>query len=69
MTATFASRFFILENVRNFASYKKSMVLKLCIRTLVKMGYQCTFGILQVCTVHSIAHRSYVEISFQYHWQ
>ena len=40
-------RFFILENVRNFASYKKSMVLKLCMRTLVKMGYQCTFGILQ----------------------
>ena len=23
------------------------MVLKLCIRALVKMGYQCTFGILQ----------------------
>ena len=23
------------------------MVLKLCMRTLVKMGYQCTFGILQ----------------------
>jgi len=40
-------RFFILENVRNFASYKKSMVLKLCIRTLVKMGYQCSFGVLQ----------------------
>ena len=27
-------KYFILENVRNFASYKKSMVLKLCIRTL-----------------------------------
>merc|ERR1712241_576405 len=40
-------RFFILENVKNFASYKKGMVLKLCIRTLVKMGYQCSFGILQ----------------------
>ena len=40
-------RYFILENVRNFASYKKSMVLKLCIRTLVKMGYQCSFGVLQ----------------------
>jgi DNA (cytosine-5)-methyltransferase 1 len=23
------------------------MVLKLCLRALVKMGYQCTFGILQ----------------------
>ncbi len=40
-------KFFILENVRNFASFKKSMVLILAIRALVKMGYQCTFGILQ----------------------
>jgi len=40
-------KYFILENVRNFASYKKSMVLRLCIRALVKMGYQCSFGILQ----------------------
>ena len=40
-------RFFILENVKNFASYKKGMVLKLCLRTLVKMGYQCTFAVLQ----------------------
>jgi len=40
-------RFFILENVRNFASFKKNMVLRLCIRALVKMGYQCSFGILQ----------------------
>ena len=41
-------KFFILENVRNFASYKKSLVLKLCLRALVRMGYQCTFGVLQV---------------------
>ena len=40
-------RFFILENVKNFANYKKGMVLKLCLRTLVKMGYQCTFAVLQ----------------------
>jgi DNA (cytosine-5)-methyltransferase 1 len=40
-------RYFILENVRNFASFKKSMVLILCMRALVRMGYQCTFGILQ----------------------
>ena len=25
----------------------KSLVLKLCLRALTKMGYQCTFGILQ----------------------
>lgn len=40
-------RFFVLENVRNFVSYKCNMVLKLTLRVLVKMGYQCTFGILQ----------------------
>jgi len=40
-------KFFILENVKNFANFKKSMVLKCCLRALVKMGYQCTFGILQ----------------------
>ena len=41
-------RFFILENVRNFVSFKRNMVLKLTMRCLVRMGYQCTFGILQV---------------------
>nr|XP_042136225.1 DNA (cytosine-5)-methyltransferase 1-like [Peromyscus maniculatus bairdii] len=40
-------RFFLLENVRNFVSYKDSMVLKLTLRCLVRMGYQCTFGVLQ----------------------
>lgn len=40
-------KFFVLENVRNFAVYKQSMVLKLCIRILLKIGYQCTFGVLQ----------------------
>ena len=40
-------RFFILENVRNFVSFKRNMVLKLAMRCLVRMGYQCTFGILQ----------------------
>ncbi|XP_063841265.1 LOW QUALITY PROTEIN: DNA (cytosine-5)-methyltransferase PliMCI-like [Scylla paramamosain] len=40
-------RFFLLENVRNFVSYKCGLVLKLTLRVLVKLGYQCTFGILQ----------------------
>ena len=40
-------RYFLLENVRNFVSFKKSMVLKLTLRCLLKMGYQCTFGVLQ----------------------
>ncbi|XP_074058265.1 DNA (cytosine-5)-methyltransferase 1-like [Macrotis lagotis] len=40
-------RFFLLENVRNFVSFKRCMVLKLTLRCLVRMGYQCTFGVLQ----------------------
>ncbi|MGH0155182.1 UNVERIFIED_CONTAM: hypothetical protein FKN15_035108 [Acipenser sinensis] len=40
-------KFFLLENVRNFVSFKRSMVLKLTLRCLVQMGYQCTFGVLQ----------------------
>ncbi|XP_043275334.1 DNA (cytosine-5)-methyltransferase PliMCI-like isoform X4 [Venturia canescens] len=40
-------KLFLMENVRNFVSFKRSMVLKLTLRCLVKMGYQCTFGILQ----------------------
>ena len=40
-------KFFILENVKNFACFKKSMVMKSCLRALVRMGYQCTFGIMQ----------------------
>ena len=40
-------RFFILENVRNFVSFKNSMVLKLTLCCLQRMGYQCTFGVLQ----------------------
>ncbi|KAJ8965257.1 hypothetical protein NQ314_004269 [Rhamnusium bicolor] len=40
-------KYFVLENVRNFVSFKRSMVLKLTIRCLLAIGYQVTFGILQ----------------------
>ncbi|XP_041979201.1 DNA (cytosine-5)-methyltransferase PliMCI-like [Aricia agestis] len=40
-------RYFILENVRNFVAFKRGMVLKLTLRALLDMGYQCTFGVLQ----------------------
>ncbi|KAL4707840.1 hypothetical protein ACJJTC_001786 [Scirpophaga incertulas] len=43
----FRPKYFILENVRNFVAFKKGMVLKLTLRSLLDMGYQCTFGILQ----------------------
>ena len=40
-------KFFLLENVRNFLYFKDSMMLKLTLATLLRMGYQCTFGLLQ----------------------
>jgi DNA (cytosine-5)-methyltransferase 1 len=40
-------RYFVLENVRNFVSFKRSMVLKLTLRCLVRIGYQCTVAVLQ----------------------
>ncbi|KRT82621.1 hypothetical protein AMK59_4034 [Oryctes borbonicus] len=40
-------KYFIMENVRNFVSFKRSMVLKLTLRCLLAMGYQATFGVLQ----------------------
>lgn len=40
-------KYFILENVKNFAAFKQGQVLRLCMRALVLMGYQCQFGVLQ----------------------
>lgn len=40
-------KYFILENVRNFVAFKKGTVLKLTLRCLLEIGYQCSFGILQ----------------------
>ena len=47
-------RFFILENVRNFVSFQNNMILRTTLRCLIRMGYQCTFGILQVGDENSI---------------
>ena len=43
----FRPSYFILENVKNFAQFNGGKVLKLCMRALVMMGYQCQFGVLQ----------------------
>nr|CAH7742223.1 unnamed protein product [Callosobruchus chinensis] len=40
-------KYVVLENVRNFVSFKRSMVLKLTLRCLIAIGYQVTFGIVQ----------------------
>ena len=37
-------RFFILENVQEFA---KDLILKKCLAALVEMGYQCSFSVMQ----------------------
>ena len=41
-------KIFILENVLPFATDDESAVLRICIKRLLSMGYQCTFDILQV---------------------
>ena len=43
----FKPRFFVLENVLNFATHKKGFVLRSCMRTLTNLGYQATVGVLQ----------------------
>ena len=43
----FRPKYFILENVKNFAQFGNGQILRLCIRALVLMGYQCQFGVLQ----------------------
>ena len=40
--------YFILENVRAFATMDNSDVLKTTMNRLLSMGYQCTFRIMQV---------------------
>ncbi|KAF8055388.1 MET1B [Scenedesmus sp. PABB004] len=39
-------RYFLLENVRNFVSHNKSFTFRLTLRTLLEMGYQVRFGVL-----------------------
>ncbi|BDA51554.1 DNA (cytosine-5)-methyltransferase 1B [Coccomyxa sp. Obi] len=39
-------RYFLLENVRNFVSHNKSHAFRLTLRSLLDMGYQVRFGVL-----------------------
>ena len=65
-------KYFILENVKNFAAFNSGQVLRLCMSALVKMGYQCQFGVLQAgiliqlffCIFDSV---SPILVSFIYH--
>ncbi|KAK7344087.1 hypothetical protein VNO77_13339 [Canavalia gladiata] len=43
----FRPRYFLLENVRNFVSYNKGQTFRLTLASLVEIGYQVRFGILE----------------------
>ncbi|KAJ0964117.1 hypothetical protein J5N97_029239 [Dioscorea zingiberensis] len=42
----FRPRFFLLENVRTFVSFNKGQTFRLTVASLLEMGYQVRFGIL-----------------------
>nr|KYP42268.1 DNA (cytosine-5)-methyltransferase 1B [Cajanus cajan] len=46
----FRPRYFLLENVRNFVSFNKGQTLRLTLASLLEMGYQVRFGILEAGT-------------------
>ncbi|KAK1571092.1 hypothetical protein Q3G72_011829 [Acer saccharum] len=46
----FRPRFFLLENVRNFVSFNKGQTFRLTLASLLQMGYQVRFGILEAGT-------------------
>lgn len=43
----FRPRYFLLENVRNFVSFNKGETFRLTLASLLEMGYQVRFGILE----------------------
>lgn len=43
----FRPRYFLLENVRNFVSFNKGQTFRLTLASLLEMGYQVRFGILE----------------------
>ncbi|KAH9315101.1 hypothetical protein KI387_023728, partial [Taxus chinensis] len=43
----FRPKFFLLENVRNFVSFNKGQTFRLTLASLLEMGYQVRFGVLQ----------------------
>ncbi|XP_047333677.1 DNA (cytosine-5)-methyltransferase 1-like isoform X2 [Impatiens glandulifera] len=46
----FRPKYFLLENVRNFVSFNKGQTFHLTLRSLLEMGYQVRFGILEAGT-------------------
>ncbi|KAF8412006.1 hypothetical protein HHK36_004565 [Tetracentron sinense] len=46
----FRPKFFLLENVRNFVSFNKGQTFRLTLASLLEMGYQVRFGVLEAGT-------------------
>ncbi|CAN1342687.1 DNA (cytosine-5)-methyltransferase 1 [Linum perenne] len=46
----FRPKYFLLENVRNFVSFNKGQTFRLTLASLLEMGYQVRFGILEAGT-------------------
>ena len=49
-------RFFIMESVHNFVSFKCSIVLILALCCIQQMGHQSTFGVFQLGTMVCLRH-------------
>ncbi|XXG86986.1 hypothetical protein AAC387_Pa11g1783 [Persea americana] len=46
----FRPKYFLLENVRNFVSFNKGQTFRLTLASLLEMGYQVRFGVLEAGT-------------------
>ncbi|XP_057547555.1 DNA (cytosine-5)-methyltransferase 1A-like [Amaranthus tricolor] len=58
----FRPKYFLLENVRNFVSFNKCQTFRLTLASLLEMGYQVRFGILEAgaCGVSQSRKRAFI---------
>lgn len=58
----FRPKYFLLENVRNFVSFNKGQTFRLTVASLLEMGYQVRFGILEAggCGVSQSRKRAFI---------
>ncbi|XP_021731440.1 DNA (cytosine-5)-methyltransferase 1A-like [Chenopodium quinoa] len=58
----FRPKYFLLENVRNFVSFNKGQTFRLTLASLLEMGYQVRFGILEAgaCGVSQSRKRAFI---------
>ncbi|KAL2928901.1 hypothetical protein RDABS01_034312 [Bienertia sinuspersici] len=58
----FRPKYFLLENVRNFVSFNKGQTFRLALASLLEMGYQVRFGILEAgaCGISQSRKRAFI---------